>query len=195
MTKQECVDDEHSLFGKLFSSFFSTNIFSLRTLASSNRDTDRKIVRIYSDGACSNNQQRKNFGGWGAVLFWGGKSREIFGGEADTTNQRMELTAIVKALGELKVATYPVEIYSDSAYIVDCITKKWYAKWLRNGWLTSSKEEVKNRDLWMALLDLLAPLEVSFIKVKGHAGDEGNERADFLARRGVEEIKNAVRPS
>ena len=146
-----------------------------------------KIV-IYCDGACSNNQQRENLGGWGAILgFKDAKSREIHGGQKNTTNNRMELTACIRALEEVKRKDLQIEIYSDSAYIVNCINQQWYKKWQLNGWKTSKKEPVENKDLWLQLLRLLDRLPVTFTKVKGHANIELNERADFLAKKWIKE--------
>lgn len=147
-------------------------------------------VIIYTDGGCSNNQERCNFGGWGAILSFNGKVKEIYGGEANTTNNKMELLACIKALETLKSDKYPVEIYSDSAYIVNCIQQKWYEKWQRNNWKTAKKEPVLNKDLWERLLELTATYNVKFIKVKGHAGIELNERADQLAQEGIKSVAN-----
>ena len=148
---------------------------------------DEKII-IYCDGACSNNQQRENLGGWGAILsFDGSKTKEIHGGEQNTTNNRMELTACIRALEAVKRKDLHVEVYSDSAYMVNCINQKWYKKWQLNGWKTSKKEPVENKDLWLRLLKLLDGLQVSFKKVKGHANIELNERADFLAKKWIKE--------
>lgn len=146
-----------------------------------------KIV-IFTDGACSGNQNRKNRGGWGAVLKYGGKTKEICGGEKNTTNNRMELTACIESLKSIKRNDIDIEIYSDSSYIVNCIEKKWYIRWQKNGWMTSKKKPVENRDLWEKLLELLSDKIVTFKKVKGHAGIELNERADELAKKGIELI-------
>lgn len=149
-----------------------------------------KII-IYTDGACSNNQSKENFGGYGAVLKYKDHVKEIYDGESNTTNNRMELKAIIESLKILKRKDIPVEIYTDSAYISDCINKKWYVKWKSNGWVTSKKNPVENKDLWLNLLDLKDSFEnIKFIKVKGHSGNKENERADFLARQGVKKVKN-----
>lgn len=149
----------------------------------------KDIIMIYTDGACSGNQSKKNFGGWGAVLKFGGKTKEISGGEADTTNNRMELTACIEGLKALKRDDIDVEIFSDSSYIVNCINKEWYRTWRKNGWKTSKKQSVENIDLWKELLKLIDGKRVKFIKVKGHSGIELNERADELARMGAEKIR------
>lgn len=145
-------------------------------------------VIIYCDGACSGNQFRKNKGGWGAVITYNGNVKEIYGGERDTTNQRMELTACIHALEEIQVENANVDIYSDSAYLTNCMNQKWYEKWQRNGWRNAKKEPVENKDLWIHLLTLLAKHTVTFNKVRGHSGIELNELADKLAQRGISEL-------
>lgn len=148
----------------------------------------RDIIFIYCDGACSGNQFGENRGGWGVVLMYRGKTKELYGGERNTTNQRMELTACIKALEQLKKSDIPVEIRSDSAYLVNCMREKWYEQWERNGWKNAKKEPVENKDLWMRLLDLTARYNVKFLKVHGHSGVVLNVRADSLARKGIREI-------
>jgi ribonuclease HI len=147
-----------------------------------------KII-IYCDGACSGNQYQCNTGGWGAILQQGSRLKEIHGGERNTTNQRMELTACIRALEQLKSGKYAVEVYTDSAYLVNCMQKKWYATWRRNGWINSARKPVENRDLWEKLLSLISLYKVKFIKVAGHSGNKRNERADELARQGIQEAK------
>lgn len=141
-----------------------------------------KAVTIYTDGACSGNPGP---GGWGALLQFGPHTREISGFAADTTNNRMELTAAVKALEMLKEPCL-VTLYSDSAYLVNTFQKDWLTKWQRNGWKTSNKGPVENQDLWQQLLQLTAKHTVQWVKVKGHSDNEFNNRCDKLAR---EEIK------
>ena len=133
-----------------------------------------KKVVIYTDGACSGNPGP---GGYGAVLLYGKHRKEISGGEKATTNQRMELLAAVAALEELKEPCQ-VELYSDSAYLVNAFNQRWYVKWQQNGWLNSKKEPVQNRDLWTKLLALAEKHRIEWIKVKGHADDELNNRCD-----------------
>ena len=149
-------------------------------------DTTNKII-IYCDGACSGNQFGNNVGGWGAVLIFKNKKKEIFGGEKNTTNQRMELTACIKALEQLKSKQYSIEIYSDSAYLINCINQAWYKKWEKNGWKNSKKEPVENRDLWETLLELINDYNPKFIKVEGHSGIALNERVDKLAQLGIKQ--------
>ena len=134
-------------------------------------------VTIYTDGACSGNPGP---GGWGAILSSGGRSREISGGEAHTTNNRMELMAVIKSL-ELLTRPCDVELYSDSAYVVNAFTQGWIEKWQRTGWTNSAKKEVANKDLWIALIELCKIHKVTFKKVKGHANNEFNNRCDELA--------------
>lgn len=141
-------------------------------------------VEIWTDGACKGNPGP---GGWGALLVAGSHERELWGGEAVTTNNRMELTAVIEALTAL---TRPCEVVAhvDSTYVMQGMTS-WIAGWKRNGWRTSAKQPVKNEDLWRALDAQVARHTVRWVWVKGHAGDPGNERADALANRGVAEVR------
>ncbi|MBO6784309.1 MAG: ribonuclease HI [Alphaproteobacteria bacterium] len=138
-------------------------------------------VEIFTDGACSGNPGP---GGWGAILRSGDHEKEMSGGEPETTNNRMELMAAIAALEALKGPT-EVELHTDSTYVKDGITK-WIRNWERNGWKTAAKKPVKNVDLWQRLQDAMKPHEISWHWVKGHAGHPENERADELARQGVE---------
>ena len=144
----------------------------------------QKII-IYTDGACSGNPGP---GGWGAVLMSGSNKKEISGADPQTTNQRMELMAVVAALKALNVTGWEVEVYSDSAYLVNAFGQKWLDKWQQNGWKNSKKEEVANQDLWKELLHLTGKNRVTMKKVKGHAGDEYNERCDQLARQAIKDL-------
>jgi len=134
-------------------------------------------VTIYTDGACSGNPGN---GGWGAVLFHGQNRREISGAEPNTTNNRMELTAVIEALSLLK-KTCHVDLYSDSAYVVNAFLQDWIGSWKQKGWRGSDNKPVKNLDLWLKLDQLTNTHEVVFHKVKGHADNEFNNRCDFLA--------------
>ncbi len=134
-------------------------------------------VTIYTDGACSGNPGP---GGWGAVLVSDKHEKELSGGEENTTNNRMELTAVISALSALK-RPCDVTVYTDSKYVVDAIEKGWAKKWQSNNWMRSNKDKALNPDLWQQLLDKLNIHNVSFIWVKGHAGHEFNERCDKLA--------------
>lgn len=137
----------------------------------------RNKVTIYTDGACLGNPGP---GGWGAVLLDGGRRREISGGFQRTTNNRMELLAVIQAL-ELLQRGSTVEVVTDSKYLHDAVSKGWLVKWRRNGWQTSERKPVKNQDLWLRLDALLQKHDVRFAWVRGHAGDPENERCDRLA--------------
>lgn len=145
-------------------------------------------IIIYCDGACSGNQFSDNKGGWGAVMKYKNAVKELYGGERHTTNQRMELTACIRALEQLKANNLPVAIYSDSAYLINCMHQEWHKKWKKNGWKNAQKKPVENKDLWQRLLDLLEQYDVHFHKVAGHQGVELNEQADSLARQGIDEL-------
>jgi len=146
-------------------------------------------VVIYCDGACSGNQFGENVGGWGAILSYQGKTKELHGGERNTTNQRMEIMACIEALQQLRRNDLPVDLYSDSAYVVNCMQEKWYKQWERNGWKNTKKQPVENQDLWSRLVKLVGALDVRFHKVTGHSGITMNERADQLARQGIREVR------
>lgn len=137
----------------------------------------KKHVEIFTDGACSGNPGP---GGWGAVLRYQGREKELSGGEASTTNNRMELSAVIAALEALKEPCQ-VTLTSDSKYVIDAIEKGWARKWRSNGWMRNKKDPALNPDLWGRLLDLLDQHEVTFVWVKGHAGHPENERCDALA--------------
>ncbi|MEA3422723.1 MAG: RNase H family protein [Bacillota bacterium] len=179
-----------------------------------------KIVNIYTDGGCSNNQSDINFGGWGAILEYNNVTKELYGSEANTTNNRMEMTALIEGLKALKEKKIEVNIYSDSSYLIECFRNRWYDKWLLNGWKTSTKKPVENKDLWETLLSLVNSFEkISFNRVKGHLDINKeselkkwykkyqeyngnidyrryveivnyNNRADELANVGIDEIKS-----
>ncbi len=144
-----------------------------------------KSITIYTDGACSGNPGP---GGWGAVLIHNDQKKEISGGESQTTNQRMELQAVIGALASLKVTDWDVTVYSDSAYVVNAFKQNWIGNWQKNGWKNSKKEAVANQDLWQQLLVLMGKNRVTMEKVKGHAGDIYNERCDELARQAIKEL-------
>ncbi len=141
-----------------------------------------KPVDIHTDGACSGNPGP---GGWGAVLSYKGKTREICGGQAETTNNRMEMMAAIQAL-EALTRSVDARLHTDSTYLKDGITK-WMARWKANGWKTAKRKPVKNIDLWQRLEAALIGHRVEWRWVKGHAGDPGNERADALANQGMAE--------
>lgn len=141
----------------------------------------KKEVSIYTDGACSGNPGP---GGWAAILKYREHEKEIWGSEEKTTNQRMELTAAIRALSVLKEPCR-VKLYSDSAYLVNAFHQKWFERWKTNGWLNSQKKPVENQDLWLKLLALSAIHEIEWIKVKGHSDNHYNNRCDQLARRAI----------
>ena len=143
-----------------------------------------EAVVIYTDGACKGNPGP---GGWGAWLRWGEHEKEMFGGEPLTTNNRMELTAVIEALAALKRST-PVAVYTDSEYVKNGITT-WIKAWKSRGWRTADGKPVKNQELWQRLDALVSQHQVSWHWVRGHTGDPGNERADELANRGCASVK------
>ena len=136
-----------------------------------------KEITIYTDGACSGNPGP---GGWGAVLIFQGNQKEISGGAKDTTNNIMEMTAVIEALKLLKEPCI-VNLHSDSAYVVNAFNELWIEGWLAKGWVNSKKEPVKNKELWLELIELTNKHKVKFIKVKGHSTNELNNRCDYLA--------------
>ncbi len=145
--------------------------------------TNDKVVDIFTDGACRGNPGP---GGWGVILRLGGHEKTLHGGEADTTNNRMELLAVIRALEALK---RPVQarVHSDSQYVLKGM-REWLPNWKAKGWRTASKAPVKNADLWQTLDQLAAQHQIEWIWVKGHAGHPENERADALANQGIDEL-------
>ncbi len=141
-------------------------------------------VTIYTDGACSGNPGP---GGWGAILMSGENLKEISGGKKDTTNNIMELTAVIEALKLLK-RPCQVDLYSDSAYVVNAFLQDWISSWIKNNWINSSKEEVKNKELWQELVALTETHYVIFHKVKGHSNNKYNNRCDELARNAIKDL-------
>jgi len=136
-----------------------------------------KEVILYTDGACSGNPGP---GGWGALLIWNGTEKELSGGEADTTNNRMEMMAIIEGLRALKEKCH-VKIHSDSALIINAFNQHWITNWQKRGWKKSNKKPVENQDLWKEMLRVMAPHKVDWIKVKGHSTNELNNRVDRIA--------------
>ncbi len=141
------------------------------------------FVDIWTDGACKGNPGK---GGWGVLLQHGKHKKELFGGELETTNNRMEMTAVIQALSALK-RPCKVRLHIDSQYVQKGINE-WMSGWIARGWKTADKKPVKNQDLWQTLNELCQKHEISWIWVKGHAGNPGNERADALANMGVEQL-------
>ena len=142
-----------------------------------------KQVIIYTDGACRGNPGP---GGWGALIKFDGVEKEIYGGQIDTTNNQMELSAAIEGL---TVLTEPcsVKLFTDSKYVMDGITQ-WIQNWKKNNWRTAAKKEVKNKELWQKLDNLISEHQVQWHWVKGHSGDAGNETADLLANKGIDSI-------
>lgn len=147
-----------------------------------------KTVYIYTDGACSGNP---GAGGWGAILKYRGAEKELSGAEKMTTNNRMELTAVISALSALKEPCKAI-ITTDSKYVVDGITKGWAKSWQKNGWVKSDRKPALNPDLWGKLLELCDQHDVEFVWVKGHAGHPENERCDQLAVNGYKALANDI---
>lgn len=143
-----------------------------------------KKVTIYTDGACSGNPGP---GGWGAILMYNEKTKEISGACKDTTNNIMEITAVLEALKLLKEEC-EVKVYSDSAYVVNAFNQGWIYNWRKNNWKTASKDPVKNQELWEELYNLVQKHKVEFIKVKGHSDNEYNNRCDFLATSAIKTL-------
>lgn len=144
-----------------------------------------KKITIYTDGACSGNPGP---GGWGALLYYQGHSKELSGGEAHTTNNRMELMAAIAALEALKEPC-TVDVYTDSAYLCRAFQDGWLQSWQRNGWKTSTKKDVENRDLWERLLAQTRIHQVAWHKVKGHSDNADNNRCDALARAAIAQFR------
>lgn len=142
-------------------------------------------VTIYTDGACSGNPGP---GGWGAILMYNGNKKELSGGNKNTTNNIMEITAVLEALKALKFPC-EVDLYSDSAYVVNSFNQGWIYNWLKKGWKTASGEPVKNRELWEELYNLTKTHKVTFHKVKGHADNDFNNRCDELARNAIDSVR------
>lgn len=145
--------------------------------------SSKQEVEIYTDGACRGNPGP---GGWGALLIYGQTEKEIFGGEPETTNNRMELTAAIEALALLK-RSCELTLYTDSQYVRKGMLE-WIDGWKARGWKTAAKKPVKNDDLWRALDEQVGRHKVKWVWVKGHAGNPGNEKADALANRGIDEL-------
>jgi len=137
------------------------------------------MIKIYTDGACKGNP---GHGGWGALIIYASEEKEIYGGENSTTNNRMELKAVIMALREINSGE-DITILTDSSYVQKGISE-WILKWKQNGWRSSNRKPVKNKDLWVDLDDISSEFTIKWEWVKGHSGDPGNERADYLANKG-----------
>lgn len=149
-----------------------------------------KVV-IYCDGGSRGNGKENSIGGYGVVLQYGEHKKEVYQGFRNVTNNQMELRAAIDGLKQMNRFSIPVEVRTDSAYLVNCINNKWYVKWLSNGWMTTGKKPVENRELWIELLDLIKKFPfIQFTKVKGHSGEAGNERADKLANIAMDSVSS-----
>lgn len=145
-------------------------------------------ILLYCDGGCRGNQSENNIGGWGAYMEYGVHKKEIYSGVKNTTNNRMELTACIEGLRAIKNKNIPIDVYLDSAYVLNGITS-WINGWIKNGWRNSKKQPVENKDLWILLLEEKKKFtNINFVKVKGHSDNEGNNKADELANRGMDEV-------
>ncbi|QJI52379.1 ribonuclease H [Psychrobacillus phage Perkons] len=146
-----------------------------------------KII-VFADGGCRNNQNAENVGGWGVVLQYNDQHKELYGGEKEYSNNVMELTSVIKALESIKTTHIPIEINVDSAYVLNGMSS-WIHNWIKNGWRTSNKKPVANKELWIKLNDLIKEQSsVTFVKVKAHVGIELNELADQLANKAMDEL-------
>ncbi|MEH6872703.1 ribonuclease HI [Bacillus safensis] len=146
-------------------------------------------ITVHTDGGCRGNQNETNVGGWGAVLSYNGKEVELKGGKLNTTNNVMELTGVIEALKYIKTNNTHIEVFADSAYVVNGMNS-WVKNWIKNNWRKSNKKPVENKELWMELNELVKnQASVTFLKVKGHSGDAGNEKADELANKAMDELE------
>ena len=146
-------------------------------------------IYIYCDGGCRGNGKENNIGGWGVYLTYKGKTKELYGGARNTTNNIMELTSCIEGLKAINKKDMPVEVVMDSVYVVKGI-KEWVYSWVKKGWINSQKKPVENKALWMTLYELRKEFkDITFIQVKGHADNAGNNKADELANRGMDELK------
>jgi len=145
------------------------------------------ILNMYTDGACSGNQNDENVGGWGAILEFGDAVKELHGGELNTTNNRMELDAVIHAFRQLTKSGLRIRVFTDSSYVANCFRDEWYVSWRKNGWKNKKKEPVENRDRWEDLLSMVEANDVSFYRVKGHVSlDSPSVDLDRLYKKFVE---------
>lgn len=149
-------------------------------------------VQAYCDGGCRNNQAAKNIGGWGVYLKWGDAEKKLYGGTVNTTNNKMELTAAIQALRAIKNKNVGVDLSMDSAYVYNGLTQ-WIYGWQRKGWVNSKRQPVANKDLWLELIDEKDRFsDLAFHKVRGHRDDEGNNMADALANKAMDEVASSM---
>lgn len=150
-----------------------------------------KAVNFYTDGACSGNQNDENIGGWGAILEYGSNVKELYDGEVNTTNNKMELDAVINAFRKLKQDGLTIHVFTDSSYVANCFLNKWYVNWRRNGWKNKKKEPVENRDRWEELLSMVEKNDVTFFRVKGHVDlDSPKTSAERMYRKFTEDNRN-----
>ena len=152
-----------------------------------------KIVNFYTDGACSGNQNDDNIGGWGAILEYGDVVKEMHAGEVNTTNNKMELDAVINAFRQLKRDGLKVHVFTDSSYVANCFLNHWYVNWRKNGWKNKKKEPVENRDRWEELLSMTEKNDVTFFRVKGHVNlDSPRTDSDKLFRTFLSNNENTL---
>lgn len=147
------------------------------------------VVKIYVDGGARNNQEENNIGSYAAILVYNGHEKEVSMGFKNVTNNQMEIKAVIAGLKEMKRYDLPIEVYSDSAYVVNSINNKWVDGWAKNGWIKKDGKAVKNQELWTELFELLKEFDdVTLIKVKGHSNHVGNNRADELVNKTMDDM-------
>ncbi len=149
----------------------------------------KKEIIIYTDGGCRGNQLDKNIGAWAGLLIFGNKEKEIYGTDINTTNNKMELTAVLESLKCINDYSYPITLYSDSAYVCNAFNKGWLQDWIKRGWKTKSKKPVKNQDLWKPIVNIVSQIpDIKFVWIKGHNGDKGNTRVDELVNIAMDKL-------
>ena len=152
-----------------------------------------KIVNFYTDGACSGNQNDDNIGGWGAILEYGDTVKELHNGEVNTSNNKMELDAVINAFRQLKRDGLTIHVFTDSSYVANCFLKKWYVGWREKGWKNSKKQPVENRERWEELLSMVEKNDVTFFRVKGHVNlDSASVSADKMYRKFLDDNRDTL---
>ena len=152
-----------------------------------------KVVNFYTDGACSGNQNDTNVGGWGAILEYGDTVKELHAGEINTSNNKMELDAVINAFRQLKRDGLTIHVFTDSSYVANCFLNEWYVGWRRNGWKNKKKEPVENRERWEELLSMTEKNDVTFFRVKGHVNlDSPRTDADKMYRKFLDDNSKAL---
>ena len=147
-----------------------------------------KPVNFYTDGACSGNQNEENIGGWGAILEYGDTVKELHAGEVNTTNNKMELDAVINAFRQLKRDSLTIRVFTDSSYVANCFLNRWYVNWRRNGWKNKKGQPVENRDRWEELISMVEKNDVTFFRVKGHVDlDSAKTSAEKMYRKFIED--------